>query len=106
MMTGWHASGWRTSTRRAALPAAALIAASALRSSVRWPTPYRESAVSKIVGIEARGFILGGAVAIDLDCGFVAIRKPGASSRARSWYASHLRTTEPNTCSYGYNANR
>jgi adenine phosphoribosyltransferase len=39
--------------------------------------PYGESAVSKIVGIEARGFILGGAVAIDLHCGFVAIRKPG-----------------------------
>jgi adenine phosphoribosyltransferase len=39
--------------------------------------PYRDLAISKVVGIEARGFILGGAVAIDLDCGFVAIRKPG-----------------------------
>ena len=33
--------------------------------------------IGKVVGIEARGFILGGAVAIELNSGFVAIRKPG-----------------------------
>ena len=39
--------------------------------------PFRDLAISKVVGIEARGFILGGAVAIDLNSGFVAIRKAG-----------------------------
>ncbi len=33
--------------------------------------------VDKVVGIEARGFILGGAVAHQLSCGFVPVRKPG-----------------------------
>ena len=39
--------------------------------------PFRASAITKVVGIEARGFILGGAVAGELHAGFVAIRKPG-----------------------------
>ena len=39
--------------------------------------PYRESAVDAVAGIEARGFILGGAVADRLGCGFVPIRKQG-----------------------------
>jgi adenine phosphoribosyltransferase len=30
-----------------------------------------------ILGAEARGFILGGALAVELDCGFVAARRPG-----------------------------
>jgi adenine phosphoribosyltransferase len=30
-----------------------------------------------ILGAEARGFILGGALALELGCGFVAARKPG-----------------------------
>ena len=33
--------------------------------------------VDKVVGIEARGFILGGAVAHQLGAGFVAVRKKG-----------------------------
>lgn len=39
--------------------------------------PFRSAAVTKVVGIESRGFILGGAVAQELGAGFVAIRKPG-----------------------------
>jgi adenine phosphoribosyltransferase len=39
--------------------------------------PWRAGQVDKIVGIEARGFILGGAVAHHLKCGFVPIRKRG-----------------------------
>ena len=34
-------------------------------------------AVDKVVGIEARGFILGGAVAKELGAGFVPVRKSG-----------------------------
>ncbi|MFZ5913600.1 MAG: adenine phosphoribosyltransferase [Pseudomonadota bacterium] len=33
--------------------------------------------IDKVAGIEARGFILGGAVAHQLSCGFVPVRKPG-----------------------------
>ena len=39
--------------------------------------PYSGTGVSKIAGIEARGFILGGAMAHQLSCGFVPIRKKG-----------------------------
>ena len=34
--------------------------------------------VSKIVAVESRGFLLGGAVAAQLGVGFVAVRKPGS----------------------------
>jgi adenine phosphoribosyltransferase len=37
--------------------------------------PCREDGVTKVAGIEARGFILGGAVAAALGAGFVAVRK-------------------------------
>lgn len=40
--------------------------------------PWREARVSKVCGVEARGFILGSAVALTLKAGFVAIRKAGA----------------------------
>jgi adenine phosphoribosyltransferase len=39
--------------------------------------PYRDRGVEAVAGIEARGFILGGAVAERLGCGFVPIRKKG-----------------------------
>jgi adenine phosphoribosyltransferase len=39
--------------------------------------PFADSEVSHVVGIEARGFILGGAVASALGAGFVPFRKPG-----------------------------
>ena len=38
---------------------------------------YRASGITKVVGIESRGFILGPAVAMDLGAGFVPVRKPG-----------------------------
>ncbi len=40
-------------------------------------TPYAGLRIDKVVGLEARGFILGGAVAHQLSCGFVPIRKQG-----------------------------
>jgi adenine phosphoribosyltransferase len=39
--------------------------------------PFAGSGINKVAGIEARGFILGGAVAHQLSTGFVAIRKKG-----------------------------
>lgn len=39
--------------------------------------PYAGSKIDKIAGMEARGFILGGAVAHQLSAGFVPIRKKG-----------------------------
>lgn len=39
--------------------------------------PYRNMQIDHVVGIEARGFILGGALAIELGAGFVPLRKPG-----------------------------
>jgi adenine phosphoribosyltransferase len=43
----------------------------------RLAEPYRLHRVDAVAGIEARGFILGGAVADRLGCGFVPIRKRG-----------------------------
>jgi adenine phosphoribosyltransferase len=39
--------------------------------------PFRGLGVTHVLGIEARGFILGGAVAAGLGAGFVPARKPG-----------------------------
>ena len=40
-------------------------------------TRYKNFKIDKVVGIEARGFILGSALAILLNCGFTPIRKKG-----------------------------
>ncbi|MER2605291.1 MAG: adenine phosphoribosyltransferase [Siculibacillus sp.] len=39
--------------------------------------PYAGTGIEKVAGMEARGFILGGAVAHQLSAGFVPIRKKG-----------------------------
>jgi len=39
--------------------------------------PYSGTGVQQVAGVEARGFILGGAMAHQLSCGFVPIRKKG-----------------------------
>ncbi len=39
--------------------------------------PYAGMRIDKVVGLEARGFILGGAVAHQLSVGFVPVRKQG-----------------------------
>ena len=39
--------------------------------------PFRTAGVQKVAGIEARGFVLAACVALELDAGFVAVRKPG-----------------------------
>lgn len=38
---------------------------------------YRDKGITKVVGIESRGFIVAPAVAMELGVGFVPIRKPG-----------------------------
>ena len=39
--------------------------------------PFRGDRVDKVAGIEARGFLFGVAVALELDAGFVPVRKSG-----------------------------
>ncbi len=43
----------------------------------RLAEPFRGLGIAKVAGIEARGFILGGAVAVALGAGFVLVRKKG-----------------------------
>lgn len=39
--------------------------------------PFRDANITRVVGTEARGFILGAPVAMELAAGFVPVRKPG-----------------------------
>jgi adenine phosphoribosyltransferase len=48
------------------------------RAGAALAEPFRNADVDKVAGIEARGFVLATAVALELDAGFLAIRKPGA----------------------------
>ena len=51
---------------------------SAFRSAIdQLVQPYAGVRIDKVAGIEARGFILGGAVAHQLSTGFVPVRKKG-----------------------------
>lgn len=38
---------------------------------------YRDKGITKVVGVESRGFVMGGLIAADLGAGFVLARKPG-----------------------------
>lgn len=38
---------------------------------------YKDKGITKVIGIESRGFILGGALAARLNAGFIMARKPG-----------------------------
>src|SRR6056297_2478450 len=50
----------------------------ALRESIRrMAAMFRDYDIDYIVGIEARGFLVGTPLAIELDKGFIPIRKPG-----------------------------
>jgi adenine phosphoribosyltransferase len=39
--------------------------------------PFRQDDISKVVSVEARGFIFGAALAYKLNVGFIPVRKPG-----------------------------
>jgi adenine phosphoribosyltransferase len=58
--------------------------------------PWAGSKIDKIAGIEARGFILGGAVAHQISAGFVPIRKKGKlpHKRVSMTYALEYGTDE------------
>ena len=43
--------------------------------------PYRAAGVTKVMGSEARGFMIGAPVAVELGAGFVPARKPGKLPR-------------------------
>ena len=47
------------------------------RAAVAVADPFRTAGVTKVAGIEARGFVLAACVAVELGAGFVGIRKPG-----------------------------
>jgi adenine phosphoribosyltransferase len=47
------------------------------RAAAAVADPFRGAGIEKVAGIEARGFVLAACVALELEAGFVAIRKPG-----------------------------
>jgi adenine phosphoribosyltransferase len=47
------------------------------RAAAALALPFATARITKVAGLEARGFIIGAAVALELDAGFVALRKPG-----------------------------
>lgn len=52
--------------------------AEAFKSAItEMAAPFRDREIDQVAGIDARGFILGGALAIELGAGFTALRKPG-----------------------------
>ena len=54
----------------------------AYKESIRLLTDFaREKNVDVVAGPEARGFLFGCPVAIELNCGFVPVRKPGKLPR-------------------------
>ncbi len=44
--------------------------------------PFAGRGITKVVGMEARGFLIGAPVALHLGAGFVPVRKPGKLPRA------------------------
>ena len=44
--------------------------------------PFKSRGAAKVLGIEARGFMFGAALARELEIGFVPVRKPGKLPRA------------------------
>jgi adenine phosphoribosyltransferase len=51
--------------------------------------PFVDKGIVRVAAVEARGFILGGPVALALGCGFIPLRKPGKLpwERMRQEYA-------------------
>jgi adenine phosphoribosyltransferase len=47
------------------------------RAAAALAAPFAGQGVTKVAGLEARGFIFGSAAALELGAGFVPVRKPG-----------------------------
>ncbi len=57
---------------------------------------YKDKGITKVVGIESRGFIVGAALAVRLGAGFVMCRKPGklpAETRQASYMKEYGKDT-------------
>ena len=57
---------------------------------------YKDKGISKVVGIESRGFVVGAALAVKLGAGFVMCRKPGklpAETRKESYMKEYGKDT-------------
>ena len=71
--------------------------AGALRAggATRWPSYARPLQVDCVVAAEARGFLLGPALALELGAGFVLARKPGQAAVSRRSARSTCSSTAP-----------
>jgi adenine phosphoribosyltransferase len=47
----------------------------------RLAEPFREKKITKVIGIESRGFLMGPMLAQELNCSFVTVRKKGKLPR-------------------------
>jgi adenine phosphoribosyltransferase len=57
---------------------------------------YKDKGITKVVGIESRGFVVGAALALKLGAGFVMCRKPGklpAETRKESYMKEYGKDT-------------
>ena len=57
---------------------------------------YKDKGITKVVGIESRGFVVGTALAVKLGAGFVMCRKPGklpAETRKESYMKEYGKDT-------------
>ena len=57
---------------------------------------YKKKGITKVVGIESRGFVVGAALAVKLGAGFVMCRKPGklpAETRKESYMKEYGKDT-------------
>lgn len=55
-----------------------LASAAAMRETIRQlAEPWRDAGITKVVAAEARGFVFGAPLALELNAGFIPVRKPG-----------------------------
>ena len=57
---------------------------------------YKDKGITKVVGIESRGFVVGAALAVKLGAGFIMCRKPGklpADTRQESYMKEYGKDT-------------
>jgi adenine phosphoribosyltransferase len=71
----------------------------ALAEAVRsMAEPFHDAGVTRVIGTEARGFILGAPIALSLGAGFVPVRKPGKLPAATHQASYELEYGEDTLC--------